>query len=55
LQGWKTFGWRGDWRVRYLWFRDRKALFTQQLMALGYIVALGLISRRFPLSVLSSD
>jgi len=44
LQGWKRFGWRGDWRVRYLWFRDRKALFTQQLMALGYIVALGLIS-----------
>ena len=44
LQGWKRFGWRGDWRVRYLWFRDRKALFTQQFMALGYVVALGLIS-----------
>ena len=44
LQGWKRFGWRGDWRVRYLWFRDRKALFTQQFMALGYIVALGLIT-----------
>jgi len=44
LQGWKRFGWRGDWRVRYLWFRDRKALFTQQFMALGYIIALGLIS-----------
>ncbi len=44
LQGWKKFGWKGDWRVRYLWFRDRKALFTQQFMALGYIVALGLIS-----------
>src|ERR1700746_3355585 len=44
LQGWKRFGWRGDWRVRYLWFRDRKSLFTQQFMALGYIAALGLIS-----------
>jgi adsorption protein B len=44
LQGWKKFGWEGDWRVRYLWFRDRKALFTQQFMALGYIIALGLIS-----------
>jgi adsorption protein B len=44
LQGWKKFGWRGDWRIRYLWFRDRKALFTQQFMALGYIVALGLIA-----------
>jgi bacteriophage N4 adsorption protein B len=46
LQGWKKFGWRGDWRVRYLYFRDRKALATQQFMVLGYIVALGLISVR---------
>jgi bacteriophage N4 adsorption protein B len=44
LQGWKRFAWRGNWRVRYLYFRDRKALFTQQFMALGYIVALGLLS-----------
>jgi adsorption protein B len=44
LQGWKKFAWRGKWRVRYLYFRDRKTLFTQQFMALGYIVALGLIS-----------
>jgi len=44
LQGWKKFGWEGDWRVRYLWFRDRKVLFTQQFMALGYIVAVGLLS-----------
>jgi bacteriophage N4 adsorption protein B len=44
FQGWKTFGWEGDWRVRYLWFRDRKSLFTQQFMVLGYIVALGLLS-----------
>ena len=44
LQGWKKFAWRGGWRVRYLYFRDRKALFTQQFMVLGYIVALGLLS-----------
>ena len=44
LQGWKKFAWRGSWRVRYLYFRDRKTLFTQQFMALGYIVALGLIT-----------
>jgi adsorption protein B len=44
LQGWKKFGWHGDWRVRYLYFRDRKALATQQFMVLGYIVALGLIA-----------
>jgi len=44
LQGWKTFAWRGGWRLRYLYFRDRKTLFTQQFMALGYIVALGLMT-----------
>src|SRR5690242_460544 len=44
LQGWKTFSWRGDWRVRYLYFRDRKALLTQQLMVLGYMVALALLT-----------
>jgi len=44
LQGWKKFGWRGDRWVLYLYFRDRKALFTQQFMVLGYIVALGLIA-----------
>ena len=43
LQGWKKFGWRGKWPVRYLYFRDRKALATQQFMVLGYIVALGLL------------
>jgi adsorption protein B len=44
LQGWSKFGWHGSWRVRYLYFRDRKALVTQQFMVLGYIVALGLIT-----------
>jgi adsorption protein B len=44
LQSWKKFSWRGDWRVRYLYFRDRKTLFTQQFMALGYLVTLGLIT-----------
>jgi bacteriophage N4 adsorption protein B len=44
LQGWKKFSWHGNWRVRYLYFRDRKALFAQQFMALGYVVALGLLS-----------
>ena len=44
LQGWETFAWRGDWRIRYLYFRDRKTLFIQQFMALGYIVAIGLLS-----------
>ena len=43
LQSWKRFSWQGNWRVRYLYFRDRKTLFTQQFMALGYIVTLGLM------------
>jgi bacteriophage N4 adsorption protein B len=43
LQGWRKFGWQGSWRVRYLYFRDRKALVTQQFMILGYIVAVGLV------------
>lgn len=43
LQAWSKFGWRGSWRVRYLYFRDRKSLVTQQFLVFGYIIALGLI------------
>ena len=37
LQGWRTWGWRGDWTVRYLLMRDRKVL----LMSLVAIAAYG--------------
>jgi adsorption protein B len=35
LQGWRTWGWRGDWTGRYLLMRDRKVL----LMSLAGIAA----------------
>jgi len=36
LQGWKNFGWRGNWRIRYLFFRDRKMLAFSHAILLGY-------------------
>ena len=44
LQGWRKFGWRGSWRIRYLYFRDRKALMMQQVVIIGYIIMLGLVA-----------
>jgi adsorption protein B len=38
LQGWKNLGWQGGWWSRYMLYRDRKALFTNVLNALGYVV-----------------
>ncbi len=35
LQGWKNFHWRGNWRVRYLFWRDRKMIFFAQAIAAG--------------------
>jgi adsorption protein B len=40
LQGWRHLGWRGDWRRKYVLFRDRKILFTSQVNMLGYAVVL---------------
>jgi adsorption protein B len=37
LQGWQSLGWRGNWRVRYLFWRDRKMLFFSHAILLGYI------------------
>ncbi len=40
LQGWKNLGWPpGGW-VKYMLYRDRKALFTNIMNALGYVVLL---------------
>jgi adsorption protein B len=36
LQGWKNFRWRGDWRIRYFFWRDRKMLFFAQAIAAGF-------------------
>jgi adsorption protein B len=40
LQGWANLGWRGDWRTKYILFRDRKTLITSQLNVLGYLLVL---------------
>ena len=40
LQGWANLGWRGDWRTRYILFRDRKTLITSQLNVIGYALVL---------------
>lgn len=38
LQGWKNLGWPGGFWNRYMLYRDRKALFTNPVNALGYCV-----------------
>lgn len=40
LQGWANLGWRGDWRTKYILFRDRKTLITSQLNVIGYALVL---------------
>lgn len=36
LQSWESFGWHGNWRVKYLFWRDRKPLFFSHAIMLGY-------------------
>lgn len=36
LQGWRTWGWHGDWITRYMLMRDRKVLVTSLAAAAGY-------------------
>jgi adsorption protein B len=38
LQGWRTWGWRGDWVTRYMFMRDRKVLVTSLAAIAGYPV-----------------
>ena len=38
LQGWKNLGWQGGFWGRYMLYRDRKALLTNVINALGYLV-----------------
>lgn len=40
LQGWKNLGWQGGFWGRYMLYRDRKALVTNVVNALGYLVIL---------------
>ncbi|MFZ5609444.1 MAG: glycosyltransferase [Pseudomonadota bacterium] len=43
LQGWVSFGWRGNRWQRYMLWRDRKALFTAQIAAAAYFLAFNLL------------
>jgi len=38
LQGWRTWGWRGDWTGRYLLMRDRKVLVMSLVAMAAYLV-----------------
>ena len=38
IQGWKNLGWQGGFWCRYMLYRDRKALLTNDINALGYLV-----------------
>ena len=38
LQGWRTWGWRGDWITRYMLLRDRKVLLMSVVAMAGYLI-----------------
>lgn len=40
LQGWANLGWQGNLATRYMLFRDRKAILTNLLNLLGYLLVL---------------
>lgn len=54
FQSWKNLGWTGSLAVRWMLFRDRKAIFTNVLVAVGYLFVLYVVSHellryfRFP-------
>lgn len=50
LQGWRNFGWKAGWRVRYLFWRDRRGLFLAHVTVLGAVAFLAFLSLElFPL------
>jgi adsorption protein B len=38
LQSWKNYGWLGDWRFRFSLYRDRKAVLSNLVTMLAYVV-----------------
>lgn len=47
LQGWANLGWRGSLATRYMLFRDRKAILTNLINLLGYMLVLLVFSLWF--------
>jgi adsorption protein B len=43
LQSWKTIGWRGDARFRFVLYRDRKAIMTNAINFFAYVVIIYLM------------
>lgn len=53
LQAWRSFGWKGNWRIKYLFLRDRKMVVISHAMPLGIMVVVAytlifLYTRLFP-------
>ena len=44
LQAWKTIGWKGDARFRFILYRDRKAIISNAINFFAYIVVLYLMT-----------
>lgn len=43
LQSWKTIGWKGDAKFRFVLYRDRKAVFSNAINFIAYLVILYLM------------
>jgi adsorption protein B len=54
LQTWKQLGWRGPPVVRYCLWRDRKAIFTNLLLVLGYLLVAYVLGRSLQARITSS-
>jgi adsorption protein B len=44
FQGWQQLGWKGNWRDRYMFFRDRKGMVTSIVSILAYAVLISYLS-----------
>ncbi|HEY3453312.1 MAG TPA: glycosyl transferase family protein [Bryobacteraceae bacterium] len=40
IQGWTNLGWKGTFAARYMLFRDRKAIVTNEICLLGYFIVI---------------
>lgn len=40
MQGWQNIGWKGNLAMRYMLYRDRKAVLTNQVSLLGYAIVI---------------
>lgn len=44
FQGWQQLGWRGSWRDRYMFFRDRKGMVTSIVSIVAYAVLINYLT-----------